>query len=150
MRPDSFPAHELLPHGPEMTLIDRLSESTDARSVGVVEITPETRFAGATGVPAFVGIEYMAQTIAARVGFLARLEGKPPPIGFLLGTRSYVSAIAEFPMGSSLRIIVEPLLVDAGFGSFQCRIEADSVLVSSILNTYQPSAEEVEAIRAAP
>ena len=38
-------------------------------------------------VPAWVGIEYMAQAIAAWAGCRARAAGKPPQLGFLLGSR---------------------------------------------------------------
>ena len=41
------------------------------------------------GVPGYVGLEYIAQTIAAHGGLRARAVGEPVRIGFLLGTRRY-------------------------------------------------------------
>jgi predicted hotdog family 3-hydroxylacyl-ACP dehydratase len=39
------------------------------------------------GVPNYVGIEYMAQSIAALAGVEARLDHEGIRVGFLLGTR---------------------------------------------------------------
>ena len=123
----AIPIGELLPHGPEMTLIDRLVEYAPQRSVATVDDRRET--AGSSpdrGVPAWVGIEYMAQTIAAHAGYEARLRGEPPAIGFLLGTRAYRSEVGEFPLGAALTISVEPLVADAKLGAFQCSIAIGS------------------------
>jgi predicted hotdog family 3-hydroxylacyl-ACP dehydratase len=115
----AIPIGELLPHGPAMTVIDRLVEYDAKRSVGTVTIERTSPFFVGTGVPAWVGIEYMAQTIAAHAGYEARQRGEPPAIGFLLGTRAYRNELAEFPLRSTLTITVEPLVADAGFGAFQ-------------------------------
>src|SRR5262249_45980544 len=64
----AIPIGELLRHGPEMTLIDRLVSYDQQKSVAAVEIGPASRFFDGDGVPGWVGIEYMAQAIAAHVG----------------------------------------------------------------------------------
>jgi predicted hotdog family 3-hydroxylacyl-ACP dehydratase len=143
----SVPIGELLPHGPEMTLIERLAEYSPERSVATVTITPQSRFVEADGVPAWVGIEYMAQTIAAHAGYEGRLRGKPPAIGFLLGTRAYRSDIGVFPLGATLTISVEPLVADAKLAAFQCAIATDHVVATAVINTYQPTADELAAVR---
>jgi predicted hotdog family 3-hydroxylacyl-ACP dehydratase len=140
----------LLPHGPEMTLIDQLIESSAETSIAVVTIRADSEFAGADGVPAWVGIEYMAQTIAARIGFESYKNKESPPVGFLLGTRQYDCLIEAFPVGSRLRIRVAPLFVDAGFGSFTCEIETDSVVARSVINTYQPTREFLSNLQQGP
>jgi predicted hotdog family 3-hydroxylacyl-ACP dehydratase len=142
-----IPLRELLPHGPEMTLIERLMEYSPRRSVATVTITPQSRFAEPGGVPAWVGIEYMAQTIAAHAGYEGRLRGEPPRIGFLLGTRAYRSDVGVFPLGATLTISVEPLVTDAKLGAFQCAIATDRVVATAVVNTYQPTAAELAAAR---
>jgi len=142
-----IPIRELLPHGPEMTLIDRLISSEPSRSVGLVDVAPDSMFALRTGVPVWVGIEYMAQTIAARAGYEARLRGEAPPIGFLLGTRSFRCSVTQFDFGTRLRVVVEPLFVELGLGAFNCRIEADGELAAAVVNTYEPDAEMLARLR---
>lgn len=147
MDTSSIAVTELLPHGPEMTIIDRLVSYDAKKSVAVVDVQPRSAFFEETGVPAWVGIEYMAQTVAAHVGFEARLRGEPPAIGFLLGTRSYENSVGEFPNGSTLKITVEPLWVESGIGAFKCSIAIDEVVAKAVVNTYQPLQDEIARIR---
>jgi predicted hotdog family 3-hydroxylacyl-ACP dehydratase len=142
-----IPIGELLPHGPEMTVIDRLVEYSPQRSVATVVVTEQSPFFLRSGVPAWLGIEYMAQTIAAHAGFEARLRGERPAIGFLLGTRAYESEVGEFPLGSTLTITVEPVVMEARLAAFQCSIATDRVVVKAVVNTYQPEAHELDGFR---
>jgi predicted hotdog family 3-hydroxylacyl-ACP dehydratase len=144
------PIGELLPHGPEMTLIDRLVEYTPQRSVAKVTITERSRFVEASGVPAWVGIEYMAQAIAAHAGYEARLSGEPPAIGFLLGTRAYRCELSAFPLGATLTISIAPLVADAKLGAFECAIALDDVVATAVVNTYRPFPDELAALRRRP
>ena len=76
------------------------------------------------GVGGWVGIEYMAQAVAAWAGWQALQQGVPPRIGFLLGTRRYRS-VARFACGGRLRVEVErSYQTDNGLGLFDCRIAA--------------------------
>jgi len=143
----AIPVGELLKHGPEMTLIDRLVSYDSKRSVAVVEIQPTSVFCERDGVPGWVGIEYMAQTVAAHVGFEARQRGEPPAIGFLLGTRAYDARLARFPVGSKLTVLVEPLWHDQGVGAFRCTISLDAVVATAVLSTYQPAPRELAGLR---
>jgi len=138
-----IPIGELLPHGPEMTVIDRLVEYGPQRSVATVLVTETSPFVVGYAVPAWVGIEYMAQTIAAHAGFEARLRGEKPTIGFLLGTRAYASDVGEFALGSTLTISVEPVVMEARLAAFQCSIATDRVVARAVVNTYQPDAREL-------
>ena len=67
----------------------------------------------------------MAQAIAAWAGCRARAAGKPPQLGFLLGSRRYSSPRSGFPSGTRLRVQARcELLGDNGLGMFACRILA--------------------------
>jgi predicted hotdog family 3-hydroxylacyl-ACP dehydratase len=143
----AIPIGELLRHGPEMTLIDRLVSYDQQKSVAAVAIGPKSRFFEADGVPGWVGIEYMAQSIAAHVGFEARQRGEPPAIGFLLGTRAYDARISRFPSGSKLAVWVEPLWFDAGVGAFRCSLVMDDVVATAVVSTYEPGPRDLEPLR---
>jgi predicted hotdog family 3-hydroxylacyl-ACP dehydratase len=143
----AIPFGELLPHGPEMTVIDRLVEYSPQRSVATVTVTERSAFFAGTGVPAWVGIEYMAQTIAAQAGYEARLRGERPVVGFLLGTRAFRSELPEFPLGTMLTITVEAMVADARLGAFKCSIATDRVIATAVVNTYQPAAHELAHVR---
>src|SRR5687768_3395337 len=113
MDASSTPVHELVPHGPEMTLIERLQSYDPARSVAQARVDESSAFFERGGVPAWAGLEYMAQAVAAHAGFAARLRGERPAVGFLLGTRKYSSFVSHFPAGARLTISVEPHTTDA-------------------------------------
>jgi predicted hotdog family 3-hydroxylacyl-ACP dehydratase len=147
MDTSSISVNELLPHGPEMTVIDRLLSYDDRKSIARAEIRPSAVFFDRTGVPAWAGIEYMAQTIAAHAGFAARLRGEPPPLGFMLGTRAYACEVPEFPEGSVLTISVVPLVTEGSFAAFDCVIEMERGIATAVVNTYRPAAHEIARFR---
>ena len=60
-------------------------------------------FVPGLGVPVWVGIELMAQAIAAHAGLGARREQKPPRAGMLLGTRRFEASAAYFPAKAGAR-----------------------------------------------
>ncbi|NIA27324.1 MAG: 3-hydroxylacyl-ACP dehydratase [Desulfobulbaceae bacterium] len=134
----NIPVRELLPHDPPMVLLDKVISCAESSLVAEVVVKPESMFCDESGVPAWVGIEYMAQSVAAHAGAMARQHGGRPVIGYLLGTRSYKSAVSEFPIGATLKIVVEPLFVETGLGAFACRIDMGDTVAEATINVYQP------------
>lgn len=150
MDPTRIPVAEVVPHEAPMVLLDRILSFDATTLVAEVAIGPDTLFAEADGVPAWVGLEYMAQAVAAHAGLEARLRGEPPAVGYLLGTRAFRATVAAFAPGTTLTVHVEALFVELGLGAFACRIESDGVLAQAKINVYQPvghSAEDVDTGR---
>ncbi|MGH8854711.1 MAG: 3-hydroxylacyl-ACP dehydratase, partial [Telluria sp.] len=91
---------------------------------------------------AWVGVEYMAQAVAAHAGHTALQRGEPVRVGFLLGARRYACSVPAFAVGSLLRIHVRRALQgENGLGAFDCRIEdgRDGVeLASATITVFQP------------
>jgi len=128
----NFPAVvTLLPHGGAMVLLDRLLAIDDDSVCAEVTIRCASVFYDqvTAGVGAWVGIEYMAQAIAAHAGHAALKRGEPAGIGFLLGARRYQAQHPLFPVGSVLHIHARRALQGAnGLMTFDCRIDiVDSV-----------------------
>ncbi len=141
-----IPVRELLPHEPPMVLLDRAVSFEDATLIAEVDVRADSIFCQDDGVPGWVGIEYMAQAVAAHSGCQARLEGKPPSIGYLLGTRSYECALTAFPVGKTLQVHVESLYTEMGLGAFACRIGLGETVASATINVYQPNGDMSEGI----
>jgi predicted hotdog family 3-hydroxylacyl-ACP dehydratase len=132
----------LLPHEPPLILLDRVRSCGDTSLQAEVDITDESLFIAAEGVPNYIGIEYMAQACAAYVGVLARDAGEPVKIGFLLGTRNYVAHLPWFRRGQTLTVNAVLIYRDMQMAAFACRIEVDTVLVSEAqLNVYLADAD---------
>ncbi|MYM25721.1 3-hydroxylacyl-ACP dehydratase [Duganella sp. FT135W] len=115
---------KLVPHSGQMVLLDR-ALSVDAEQLcAEVRIHEGSVLAGPTGVGAWVGIEYMAQAVAAHAGWVALQRDEEVKVGFLLGSRKYEVSVPEFPLGSVLRVHVQRVLQgDNGLGAFECRID---------------------------
>src|SRR5450830_981789 len=77
----------LVPHAAPMLLLDRVLRVDAETLCAEVAIRPDSLFYGERGIGAWVGIEYMAQAIAAYAGYHAQQRGEPVKIGFLLGAR---------------------------------------------------------------
>ena len=147
MKPSSIAVEELLPHAGNMVLIDRLDSVTDSGAQASVSADNRGLFSRAPAVPAWVGIEYMAQTIAAWAGFNARQQGEAPRLGLLIGSRNYQSHVECFADGQPLQVQVERVFQDAnGMASFDASIhDADgALLVSANLNVFQPGDEQMK------
>ena len=78
----NYPIDELVPHSGTMSLLDKVVEYGEDWLTAEVTISPETLFLTNDAVPAWVGVEYMAQTIAAFAGILAKTHQQDVKLGF--------------------------------------------------------------------
>ena len=88
------------------------------------------------GVPAWIGMEYMAQTIALFAGVEAREAGRDIRIGLLLGTRRYSAFVPYFKLATMLKVRGEKVWQDDQMAVFACTIEAGERLAEAQLNVY--------------
>ena len=137
------PIEELLPHRGTMLLLDRVAEF--ATSALAAEYSPRTDawYADASGnMPGWIGVELMAQSVAAHVAISKRQAGLTPKMGALLGTRSYrmSSSAGSFSAGQVLRICVEETFRDeSGLAAYDCSIvQNGESLATAVLKTFEP------------
>lgn len=134
------PIDELLPHRGAMLLVDRLL-ADDAESVRVeATIKPGELFLTDQGMPGWVGIELMAQTVASWAGLRSLEAKRPVQLGFLLGTRKYECSRPFFPVGARLEIEArQELVAENGLAVFACRLFLEGEVVATAqLNAFQP------------
>ncbi|MGR9116669.1 MAG: ApeP family dehydratase [Gammaproteobacteria bacterium] len=135
---NAFAVGELVPHASTMMLLQRVLEFQPESMVSEVIVRADGLFGDGRTVPAWIGMEYMAQTVAALGGMKRRLAGKPINLGFLLGTRRYECNVDAFAVGTVLTVSVKQLIQDQGLGVFDCHIAAEGIAASAKLNVYQP------------
>lgn len=130
----------LVPHAGPMVLLDRVISVDEDSLCAEVGIRSDTLFCGPDGVGAWIGIEYMAQAIAAWAGYTAHLRGEPVKLGFLLGTKRYECSRPIFVLGSVLRVHVQRVFQNEnGLGSFECRIDdTQGRLATATVTVFQP------------
>ncbi len=143
---------DLLPHKPPMVLIDRVV-SCDLETQRIeteIDVSEKSLFYDSAigGVPAYVAVEYFAQTIGCFAGAydLSRIPPKKPGVGFVLGTRKFEAAVGVLPIGR-FSVRAQELFLDAEIASFSCSLhDADGAqLCSAILNAYRP--EDLEQFK---
>ena len=135
-----WPLAELLPHAGDMILIDAIERFDDEQIFTRLTVKPDGLFNLPDGsLPAWVGVELMAQSVAAFAGCHARQKGNPVELGFLLGTRNFECNVEAFPAGTELTIHgLRSLEDDNGMGVFECHIHGNGIHASARLNVFRP------------
>lgn len=135
-----WPLAELLPHAGDMILIDQVLAFDEEQIQTRAQVRPGGLFNRADGsLPAWVGVELMAQSVAAYAGCQAREHDHPIELGFLLGTRKFECNVEHFPAGSELTIhALRSLEDDNGMGVFECHLTGPGIRASARLNVYRP------------
>jgi predicted hotdog family 3-hydroxylacyl-ACP dehydratase len=131
--------HDVVPHSGRMLLLDRIVAFDGASLTAELSIRAGALFVHARGAGAWAGIEYMAQTVAAFAGMEARTRGEKAKVGFLVGTRHYGCNVPYFPVGATLRVLVQR---DArgpqGVASFDCSITGEGIVAEATVTVIQP------------
>nr|WP_224742667.1 hotdog family protein [Stutzerimonas kunmingensis] len=123
-----------------MILLDGVERFDDDSVETVLQVRADGLLSTTDGsLPAWVGVEIMAQSVAAFAGCHARQAGQPVELGFLLGTRSYQCNVEAFPAGADLRVRAHRSLQDDnGMGVFECHLEGPGIHAEARLNVFRP------------
>jgi predicted hotdog family 3-hydroxylacyl-ACP dehydratase len=134
------PIADLLPHARPMVLLDEVLGWDQGKVVTALTIHSESPFfTKDEGVPAYVGLEYMAQTCGVYAGIEAHNHTQPVRLGFLLGTRNYHASKHWFRTGDRLVVEATEIFRQDGMGVFDCRItHGGQEVASAQINLFQP------------
>lgn len=144
---------QLVPHRGAMSLLDRVCSHAEESIEALATVRPDSPFCDEDGVGAWVGIEYMAQAVAAWSGLRAQASGEAPRIGLLVGCRSCRSHVDSFAPGTALRIRAERRFeADNGLANFDCSIRDahGAPLAEAVLTVFQPADPAAVLGEAAP
>lgn len=136
----------LLPHGQEMVLLDGILGLDDTSLTAEVVIRESSQFyrptgdplcEGQAGVPAWVGVEYMAQAVAAWSGAREKKAQNGPKIGFLLAVKEYSCSHPLFPLGSRLTVTVRARDQHGSLKIFAGEIEGAELIASAVISVFE-------------
>jgi len=142
-----------------MLLLDRILASSDETIRVAAQVDGAAWYADADGaMPAWIGVELMAQTTGAHIGLLALMGTAAARPGVLLGTRRYTMQTPRFAAASWLVIDAERVLwTEEGHGAYACTIRplggtvtraspcvgmpeaTDTVLAEGVIKVFQPA-----------
>lgn len=135
------PIEAIIPHRGTMLLIDAVNTFDDETLSARATVRADAWYADAEGaMPAWIGIELMAQAIAAHVALLAMRGGGHARPGVLLGSRSFKALQPSFAAGAQLSIQVTELLrSEEGHGAYECVIRhGDASCAEAVIKVFQP------------
>ena len=126
------PASDFVLHRKPMLLIDKLVDIGIDHAVCEWTVRPEDAFfVQGLGVPAYIGIEYMAQCVAVHGGACEKAHGFPPPKGMLLGTRSCSLNSAYFEEGMKYQSRCDvQIRGSGGVAGFVCNITHEGKMIA--------------------
>lgn len=156
------PIADCLPHRGPMLLVDRIVASTDETIRVAARVDAAAWYADGDGaMPAWIGVELMAQATGAHIGLQALRGVAAARPGVLLGTRRYTMLAPRFVAGSWLVIDAERVLwTEEGHGAYACTIRpivpddacgsgdmptaprrtpATAVLAEGVIKVFQPA-----------
>jgi predicted hotdog family 3-hydroxylacyl-ACP dehydratase len=140
---EEFPSPaELLPHGPTMRFISRILAFEDEMlECEVIPGAHDMAFARDGAIPAAVGVEYMAQAIAAFVSLKTGRDHSKP--GFVMAIRRMKVEVTRFALHKPLRIHVERRWGEVRAARFDAVVyDGDTVVLQGALSVFRPTDEE--------
>ncbi|WP_299493285.1 hotdog family protein [uncultured Shewanella sp.] len=133
---------DYLPHDAPMIFIDKVIEYQNDTLLSEITITPQSAYfdAALSGVPNYVGIEYMAQTIAALAGIEAKDRNDIIRVGFLLGSRKLQLHTPFYALDCTYHTRVRRLYQEeTGLAVFECQIlDHNKIIAEANINVFQP------------
>ena len=146
-RVSRYSFESVVPHTGTMVLLDQIDHWDNEQLQASVTIRADAPFVDAQGMPAWVGIELMAQAIAAFGGCRARSTNQPVKIGFLVGSRRYTVSQSCFPIGAQLQVSVKEIVTgEHGLSVFECNLQGagahSNISASANINVFQPEDPE--------
>jgi predicted hotdog family 3-hydroxylacyl-ACP dehydratase len=141
MHESTPPIDDLLPQQGIMRLLDGVTSWTGEEIVAHAHCDAAAWYAQDDGsMPAWLGIELMAQAIAAHVNLLSRAPDRPPRRGVLLGTRGYRSDPDRFIGGAALTVRAKVVFRDdSGLGGYDCAIEQGTdTIAQATIKVFEP------------
>jgi len=135
----SWPIESLLPHVGRMIFLDRVMSWEAEHIVCERLVRAGDSLVEAKGLPAWAGVELMAQAVAAWNGCQVLSAGGEVRPGFLLGTRAYRASVDFFPPGTVLTVeATRQFHAEDGMGAFACRIHAGDLRADARLTVFSP------------
>ena len=135
------PISGLVPHTRTMALLERVIYRDANRIDCLMKISAQDPFINEYGnVPAYVGIEYMSQGVAAHSSLNKTDKTERGKIGVLLGSIKVELFVQEFFQKQELLISANFLMERDGFGVFDCdirNVDDGELLVRGRLKFYE-------------
>jgi|TARA_B110000503_G_scaffold44630_1_gene72881 predicted hotdog family 3-hydroxylacyl-ACP dehydratase len=135
-----YELNDFVKHSGSMLLIDNFLSYDNQGIVVDVTITEKSLFFKNGYVPAWIGLEYAAQAVAAWAGLQAKRKKHKTKIGLLISCHRYECTRSNFVLGEKLTITTKEEFRDRKMGSYYCVIKDKNQIeiVTVTINAFLP------------
>ena len=142
----------LVPHRGKMLLLSKVNAYNlqEERIEAEYHLTENCLFYDPviSGVPAWVGFEFMAQAISALSGIEDRENGRPPRMGFILSVSAMRIGLPFFGIGSTAQIKAKEIDCVDSVSTFEGEIFLDGrKVLEGKLTVMEANDEKVRALK---
>ncbi len=125
------PIDDLVPHGPPMRVLEEMLDWAPGRARCRLAVRAHAPFVRAGRVASVVALEYMAQAVAACLGYEAYLSGGRIRVGMIVGVRKMDMLEPHFSVGDEVIVDVSRIRGDDEVSSFNGETKVDGRVVCS-------------------
>ena len=129
------PIEELLPHSGGMVLLDAMVRWAKGEAECRLRIREWARFVRDGRVPGVITLEYMAQAVAACLGYEALRGGGALRVGMIIACKKFTAHADELEVGDELRVLVKCINSNDTLSHFDCRVERGAATFSDAVLT---------------
>lgn len=138
MSPGTYPAIvDLVPHAGAMVLLDVLRDWQKGYARCSAIIREHAPFVKNGSVSAEVTIEYMAQAVAACLGYEAITSGGGVRVGMIIACKTFAAHADRLNVGDSIDVEVRCISGNETLSHFDCKLlRAGSLFSEAVLTLY--------------
>ena len=129
------PIEELVPHAGAMVLLDQLLAWSKGHARCSLTVREGAPFVRERRVESVVTIEYMAQAVAACLGYEALLGGGGVRVGMIIGCKRFEAHADSLHVGDALEVEVKCIQGNEALSHFEGRVTRAGTLFSEALLT---------------
>lgn len=131
------PIEELIPHSGPMVLVDALVHWAEGEAACKLRVRERAPFVHDGQAESAVTIEYMAQTVAACLGYEALRGGAGVRVGMIIACKKFVAHGDALAVGDELTIDVKRVRGNEMLSHFDCKVlRAGAPFSEAVLTLY--------------
>lgn len=124
------PIDDLVPHAPPMRAVEQMVSWAPGRATCTMIVRPHNLFVEGGKVPALATLEFLAQTVAACLGYEAFTNGGTVRVGMIVGVRQMELFVPHVLVGDCLTLNVERVRGTDEISTFSGEARVGDVVVS--------------------
>lgn len=126
---------ELLPHSGPMVLLDAMTSWARGEAECRLRVREHGSFVVDGRVESVVMLEYMAQAVAACLGYEALLGGGAVRVGMVIGCKRFDTQVDALRSGDELVVQVRSIQGNDTLSHFDCRVLREAATVATAVLT---------------